>query len=153
MSDDDTTPTLSTLSDSSTVEGGNLYAILMDASGDVEMAALNGERYTPTDLQTLTGNSLSALKRLVADIAIWRCYQRRPDLNQPMPQQSQVAANLLNALASGERVFGLQEVVDASHLDMTTDQPEDVVTRNGMVVFAEEMFGRRNNRNRARGTW
>ncbi len=87
----------------------------------------------------------------MSDLSIGRCYQRRPDLFGPPPQQAQIAANVLNALASGERIFGLQEVIDASHMTMTTDTPEDVVTRNGMVVQAQEFFGRRANRNTPRG--
>ncbi len=43
----------------------------------------------------------------------------------PMPSQTQTATNLLNALSSGERVFGLQEVVDASHMELGTNSTID----------------------------
>lgn len=138
------------LLDSTTTEGGNLYEILKDASGELETAVLVGGRYSIADLQALTNNQLAYIGRIVADTAIGKCYQRRPDLFGPPPQQAQVAANVLNALASGERIFGLQDQIDASHMEMTTNQPEDVVQRNGMVVIAQEFFGVRGNRYTAR---
>ena len=147
MCDDDTeVPQLATLLDSATNEGGNLYLILQDASGELETAALVGGRYTVADLQALTGNQAAYIGRIVADLAVGKCYQRRPDLYSEMPAQSTVASNILNALASGEVIFGLQDQIDAGHMEMTTDLPSDVETRNGMVVIAQEYFGRRGNR-------
>lgn len=147
MGDDDASdPQLSTLLDEDTNEGGNLLAILKDAAGELETAALLGGRYSVADLNALTNNQSAYLGRIVADLAIGRCYQRRPDLFGQPPTQSQVAANILNALASGERIFGLQDQIDAGHMEMTTDAPADVVERNGMVVIAQEYFGRRGNR-------
>jgi hypothetical protein len=151
MTDDDTTEDVrSALTDSSSVEGSRLAELLKDASGEVETAAFVGGRYAPADLAALTGNQSAYLKRLVADIAVGLCYQRRPDLFAGPPAAAQKAANLLNALASGERIFGLQENIDASHMEMTTDTPEQVETRNGMVVIAQGFFGRRGNRYEAR---
>jgi hypothetical protein len=149
--DDQVEPLRSTLLDDETTEGANLAEVLKDSSGEVETAALVGGRYAPADLNALTGNQLAYLKRLVADIAIGRCYQRRPDLFGPPPTQAQVAAQVLNAIASGERVFGLQENIDASHLDMTTDTPDQVHTRYGVVRQAAPYFGRRVNMNLPNG--
>lgn len=147
MTDDDTTEDVrSALTDASSVEGARLAELLKDASGQVETAAFVGGRYAPADLAALSGNQAAYLKRLVADIAIGLCYQRRPDLFSGMPAQAQQANQILNALAGGDRIFGLQENIDASHMHMTTDTPENVETRNGMVYIARGFFGRRGNR-------
>jgi hypothetical protein len=146
MSDDDTTPTeRTTLTDSTTNEGTRLADILKDASGQVEMAAFAGGRYAPADLEALTGNQSAFLKRLVANIAVGMCYQRRPDLYAALPVQAQEAANILNALAGGEMIFGLQENIDASHMDMTLDKPDDVDRRKLMTNITKSFFGRRGN--------
>ncbi len=147
MSDDDSQdPLRNTLTDSTTTEGARLLAILQDASGELETAALLGGRYTVADLQALTGNQVAYIRRITADLAIGRCFQRRPDLFGQPPNQTQVAQQVLNALASGDRIFGLQETIDASHLEMTTNTEANVLTRNSMVVAAQEYFGRRGNR-------
>lgn len=146
MSDDDQTPTeRTTLTDDATNEGARLLTILKDASGKVEMAAFAGGAYAPADLAALTGNQSAYLARLVADIAVGMCYQRRPDLFGPMPMQAQEAANILNALESGRKVFGLQETIDAGRMDMTIDTPISVDKRNGMVNITRKFWGDRGN--------
>lgn len=148
MSDDPKyIPDYNELVDKTTKAGGNLNTILMDASGDVELAALKGGRYTVLDLQGLIGANQSSLQRIVADLAVMMCYQRRPTTNEPIPTQAQIAMNKLADLESGGKTFGIQEAINNSHLQFTTDWPSDVVTRNGMVVQAQEFFGRRANRN------
>lgn len=161
MHDDDTLPMsgdninltalLAELENTGTAPGRRLYAILQDASGKLESSALAGERYTPEDLQALTGNQAEYLKRLVADLAVRTCYERRPTLFGPPPTQSQEADAVLNAIAAGTMIFGLQEVMDAGHMTMTTDTPRNVLTRNSMVVQAQGFFGVRANRIPPRG--
>lgn len=147
LSDDDTGPDLiSTLTNSATTEGERLESVLKDASGMVEIACLKGGMYTVADLEALTGNQAAILKRLVSDIAVNLCYQRRPSTNHPMPQQTQVAMNLLDAISQGDKIFGLQAQIDAGHAELKTDTPENVETRNGMTVIAQEFFGIRGKR-------
>lgn len=137
--------TAAMLIDITTTEGARLNTILMDCSGEIEASALLGGRYSPTDLQSLTGASLAYLKRLICDIAIGRCYERRPGQN-PWAQATLTARQLLNAIASGEAIFGTQEAVDASHLETKYDTPQKVYQRQGMVVQAQGYFGVRGNR-------
>ncbi len=133
------------LVDTATTEGGRLNEILMDCSGEIEASALLGGKYSPTDLQSLTGAGLAYLKRLICDIAIGRCYERRPGTN-PWAQATLTARQLLNAIASGEAIFGTQQAVDASHLSISPDTPQKVQNRQGMVVQAQGYFGVRGNR-------
>lgn len=133
------------LLDETTDEGGRLLNILQVESGEVEASVLLGGRYSPTDLAALTGASASYLQSLVADLAIGRCYRRRPATN-PWAEQTQTARQLLNAIANGEMIFGTQEAVDAGHLETQADTPQRVTNRQGMVVQMEGYFGTRGNR-------
>lgn len=146
LSDNDKRPTLPTILDSSSVEGNRLYVILMDASGEVESACLLGGRYTPADLAALTGNQAQFLKRLVTDLAIPMVYRRRPDLNTPVPDWCTQAKNILNALAAGDRIFGIQETIDATHAEIEVDSAADVEARQMPTYTASRFFGTRNNR-------
>lgn len=142
----DPEPKKNTLTDTNTTEGANLYEIMQGASGEVETAAMMGGKYTATDLQALTGNGAAFLRQLVADLCIWRCYQRRPDWQMPVPPAAEAARSMLNAIASGAAVFPLQENIDAGHLELTRDTPETVESRNPVGYLAHPLFGRRLNR-------
>ena len=133
------------LLDSSTTEGGRLNTILMECSGEVEASVLIGRKYSPSDLQALTGASAAYLRRIVSDLAIGRCYERRPGQN-PWALATQTARQLLNAIASGEQIFGTQEAADAGIIETNRDTPQRVYNRHGMVVQAEGYFGVRGNR-------
>ncbi len=66
--DDDTR-----LADQATVAADStLGTLLLAASGEIEAALLTNGKYTPTDLQTLTGASQCYLQKLTADLAFWR---------------------------------------------------------------------------------
>lgn len=136
------------LLDATTTEGARLLEILQTASGEIEGAVMIGGKMSPTDLAALTGASASFLRSIVADLAIGRCYLRRPADN-PWAMQTQTARQLLNALAQGEMIFGTQEAVDASLIDITADLPSNVENRNGMVVQMQGYFGTRGNRRSA----
>lgn len=116
-----------------TDEGNRLLEILMECSGEVEAAALLGKRYTPAELMALTGASLAYLKRLVADLAIGRCYERRPMVN-PWAAATQTARQLLNAIGSGEAIFGTQEAADASLLEARQETMQQIDNRKGVVT-------------------
>lgn len=145
-SDDNGRPLKSDFTDSTTVLGATTVAILKAASGYVEMACLNGGRYTPDDLAGLTGNQAQALKKIVANLALWDFYCRRPDPGMPEPPQCAEANRLLDAIASGEKIFGIQETIDAGHAELTIETPQDVVARNLITYQSERMLGRRANR-------
>lgn len=99
----------------------NLQAALDDASGDIEGACLVGERYTPTQLAALTGNSQSLLIRICCDIAVAFLLRRRPssDPDQDI-RQLELAETHLVRLRRGEQVFFQGDEVDAAGVPDTT---------------------------------
>lgn len=92
-----------------------LLQILQDASGDVEAALLRAGRYKTTDLTGLTGNPLALLKRITCEIAIAYLFERRPLFNvERMEQYQKFREGHLKRLASGENIFNLTAVLQAS---------------------------------------
>lgn len=110
------------------------------------MACTLGERYTPTDLQTLTGASKSALQRLVCDLAIGFLYSRRPNVFGPPPKQFEMAIKTLDQLNAGRLVFGLVENQAAGKLSDRIERAAGVESRGMITTEMERFFGRRNNR-------
>lgn len=139
-------PMVNDFTDDVTRTGQIALAILQSASGEIESAVLLGGRYTVDDLQALTGNQAQFLKQLVADLALWGFICRRTNPGTPMPPKCEQAKAILNAIAQGEMIFGLQENIDAGVLQLTVETPADVVNRNLITFQAERMFGRRANR-------
>jgi hypothetical protein len=87
---------------------------LLDASGMVEMAALKGNRYAVADLQALTGASATKLQAMVAQLAfLTGTLAKNPLTDVDTLAAVRPAMALLDQLADGERIFGLQEVADA----------------------------------------
>lgn len=126
----------------------NLAEILLAASGKLEAACMAGQRYTQADLALIvgsTGATGSYLKSIVADIALPMCYRRRPDITMPTFPQVEEAERILNALSQGLRIFGLQEVMDAGHIDHEMDDVEDVRNRYLVTYHAKRLFGTRSN--------
>jgi len=99
----------------------NLQAALDDASGDIEAACLVGERYTPTALAGLTGNSVFHLKRICCDIAMAYLLRRRPSDNADVDEKRiGTAEKHLDKLRTGENVFWRGDDIDqAGVVDMT----------------------------------
>lgn len=133
---------------SAAVEGDvKLGKLLKQASGKLEAAALAGGRYTVADLQELVGsNQGEFLAGLVADLTIGLVYRRRPDMTTEAPPQADEADNLLEALARGEKLFGLRAAVDASVLASERDEPADVEARQDVSYLAKNFFGTRSKR-------
>ena len=130
-----------------------LTAFLMEAAGLVESACTQAGAYVidPTstppinDLAILNNNSQQLLIGLVVNLAMWKLWLRRPIIsgNLKMPAQCEEAVTMLDALAKGERIFGILEHQKAGQLHETTDQPPDFWNRRGLVVQARPYFGRR----------
>jgi phage gp36-like protein len=110
---------------------------LADASGDVLAALGKGKRYTPDQLEGLTGPAQSKLKRIVCDIATSYLFDRRPDpKNEPIAEAYRAKAERhLKALKSGEDIFYLEDETDAEASLMTTDGPTaiDLQTPTGSM--------------------
>lgn len=124
-----------------------LTAILQEASGYVEMACIKGERYSVADLVALAGtNAGETLAGLVADLALWRVYDRRPDRRAEMPERCQEAWAKLDLLAEGELIFPFTESAQAGHMDEDEVVDADLQRRNGLTFQASRYFGNRADR-------
>lgn len=145
-SDDNGRPLESDFTDDTTRTGQIALAVLQASSGELESAVLLGGRYTVENLGELTGNQAQFIKKLVADLSLWEFYCRRPDLMSQMPAKCEQAKAIINAIAQGEMIFGIQENIDAGHLNLTVETPQDVINRNLVTFQAQRYFGRRANR-------
>lgn len=135
--------TAAQLADRSILAGQRLYALLCDASADVEMACLRGGRYTAEDLATLQGMALTGLIRLVVNRAMILGMRAR-DPSRPTGDLTKETDATLKQLELGEAIFGIQEVADAGAGMDTVDQPgHSTEPRVPTSVLAERMFGRR----------
>lgn len=82
--------------------------MLTDASGDIDVELLKGSRYSTSDLEGLTGNSLAHLKRMTCDIAMALLCERRPGLYPKLTAElREVADKHKRRLAKGEDMFNL----------------------------------------------
>lgn len=125
----------------------NLQSLLDDAAGLVECACLPANRYTPADLAALTGVGQKLLYRLIADLAEGLMIERRPDKKRPVPPSFERAMGILDALRTGEKIFPLQEAMNAGNVATEQESERDVTDRNLTVTQAARFFGRRANRN------
>jgi hypothetical protein len=97
-----------------------LLQFLSDAGGDVEAALLAAGRYANTDLYSLTGNSLSLLKRIVCEIAIAYIFERKPMYRtEQLKAYRESKEQTLKMLASGKNVFNLPLVITAGAPEAT----------------------------------
>lgn len=109
-SDDGTTVPADQLEDDA-----NLLAALDDASGEIEAALLQGQRYTVADLEGLSGNSAAYLARLCCDIAFGYLFDRRPNFVDD-PRYEQAMENrrkALDRLRLGEHIFNIDSAKEA----------------------------------------
>lgn len=100
----------------------NVLTALADASGEVDVALIVGGRYTPNQLESLTGNSRSHLIKIVCRLAMNNLLSRRvgeqyADLAEKISKQSRED---LRALRSGENVFGIASIESASTISLET---------------------------------
>lgn len=131
-----------------------LAELLMEGTGQIEMASSIGNRYPvytdrPSDLAVLAATSTSSgarLRRLNAAITLEYCWRRRPDKAMPPMPEFEEAALLLKALADGEAVFGFVEAMNAGIVHDCIETPQDVAHRNLPSYQAQSLFGRRGNR-------
>lgn len=117
-----------------------LQAMLDKASGMVEAACLRSLRYSPADLQGLTGVSLQLLVGIVCDLAMGYLYRRRPDKGKP-PAAFGEALKWLEDLASGERIFSFQETEAAALPSVHVETPAEICERSLVAQEAFRYFG------------
>jgi hypothetical protein len=154
LSDKDANGVITILTLTQVQASDTLLAILKEACGYVEMACIKGERYSVADLVALATGSLAdgsynageTLAGLVADIALARIYDRRPDRRAEMPERCLEAWAKLDALAEGELIFPFVEAADAGHMDEDEVVDSDLQRRNGLTFQANRYFGNRADR-------
>lgn len=139
-----TRPTRRAILDPDDPSGAVALRMVLAASGELESYALSGARYSPEDLQGLTGAQAAFLESIVAGLAVWKLAQRRhPGSAKPKDIPGvQMAVESLEALRKGERIFGIQEVQEAAVMDTVSIEPAETDLRR-TVNAARRMFGRR----------
>ncbi|MDE2104186.1 MAG: DUF1320 family protein [Patescibacteria group bacterium] len=127
----------------------NLQTTLDDASGDIDAALLQGQRYAPADLDGLQGNSLNKLKRVCCDIAFGYLWERRPWRQEQEPHPAYTRGqSALEKLRKGENVFNIFNALDAgipentgpSSVDLSQLQTLTQRTRNYYPVLTLPNF-------------
>lgn len=145
-SDDDRRPATAAAFLADATKLANLQALLDDAAGMVEAACLKGNCYTPEDLAALTGVGQKLLYRLIADLTEGYAIERRPDRKRPTPPAYERALELLDMLATGQRIFPTVESMDAGNPEIEVEDAAIVEDRALTTYRADRFFGRRNNR-------
>ncbi len=89
----------------------NLQAMLDDASGEIEVSLMAGNRYTAADLAALTGNSAKFLVRICCDIAFYNLLCRRPlGKTEERKTYAEIAREHLKMLKSGDEIFDIEAI-------------------------------------------
>src|SRR4051812_17481802 len=125
-----------------------LQASLDDASGAVEAMCLIAGRYSPADLQSLTGVSQSFLKRIVCGITIQYLRWRRGIMEPSTYPMYMEAMKWLDKLSDGEAIFALTDVQKAGlpHTERIT--PADLHSKTPTrVTNNSRSWGVRSNQN------
>jgi len=117
------------------VTNAKMIAMLADASGQVNAACLQGERYSVEDLGGLTGDSAAFLVRLTCDIAFGHLWRRRPytDDNEARAEAIRQADDHLTRLRDGEWVFDVAENKEAGRAKVIGVR-RSVVSRDWKLV-------------------
>lgn len=95
----------------------NVLDALVDASGAIEVAMLQGARYAPSALQAIYDSTDAAytnqkghLIRITCTIAMAYLFERRPGVHSELAEKyHERAQESLNKLAKGQNLFGVPE--------------------------------------------
>lgn len=92
-----------------------LKSALNEATAIVESYAYRGGRYTRDDLKALYNDNTKVgrelLVGLVASIALYLLWRRRGDPGVPIPNEYQLAENMLQKLERGYNIFAFDETM------------------------------------------
>jgi len=107
-----------------------LQVFLGAGAGEIEAACAVSSRYSPLDLQALTGVSRQLLQKLNAARGMWQMYQRlKPGSARPEDVPGVMeSAKLLDDLRNGERIFTFLESAAAGLPSVNPPQPRQLVT-------------------------
>jgi len=120
----------------------NVQAALDRASGEIEAACLVAGKYTPDDLNILTGMALALRVGLCVDLAYWFLQIRRFPKSE-ITEGYRAAMEKLDRLRLGERIFGLQEVANAGLPNTTFVNQGDIDALDLTTTITKRYFGRR----------
>lgn len=119
-----------------------LAAALDDASGEIDAALMQGQRYSAADLTALTGNSLAYLKRICCQIAMARLWERRPYLDEEGAEKAlNMARQALDRLRKGENLFAVEDNLAASTPEVVTPTVTSIESLNLVVDRARTRNG------------
>ncbi len=117
----------------------NLEAAVERASSDIESYARRGERYSAADLVALQTAEDTTLIGLVADLTVFHLAGRRGgDISPAILARGQDAHRTLKALASGNRIFGMDTGAEGS--GTATASVVAVTTRRQMGMISDSEF-------------
>ena len=128
----------------------NLITALSDASGELESAIFASERYSPVDLQALTGVSQQYMIRILCDLAIYYLWTRRntAPLPQTLQEKYDKATEALKSLSMGIRIFSFLEVQEAGVPVTQQMQLSQYYNNNLISARWHRMFGYRQSERR-----
>lgn len=119
-----------------------VLAALEDASGEIDAALMQGQRYSAADLAALTGNSLAYLKRICCQIAMARLWERRPYLDEEGAEKAlNMARQALDRLRKGENLFAVEDNLAASVPSIETPSVTSIENLNLVVDRARGWNG------------
>lgn len=129
-----------------------LLAAIDSAGGEVESVCLRAERYSASDLQSLTGQSQQFLKKIVANIAMFNLVTRRPGPDPPTTVLNNYEWSMkqLEALSQGAMIFGFVETEAAGLPGQYALQPVDQILNGQISALWPRTFGQRTNMQRNR---
>lgn len=128
----DPRPSLMDMLSPTTLMGVRLTRFLLAGSGKIESVCLIGKRYTPADLQALTGGSQELLIKLNADLSFYMlCQRRQPGMSDPKSIPGALEAlELLKELRDGGNIFGFVETAEAGLPLVQQAAPPSLLTPN-----------------------
>lgn len=117
-------PSYMAMLDSTNPAGAKLLVFLSRGAGEIEAVCAIARRYSPADLQALSGMSATLLQGLNAARTMWALYQRlKPGSARPedCPGAKESEA-MLRDLRDGQKIFTFEETMDAG---LPSVQPAD----------------------------
>lgn len=111
-----------------------LLVFLNKGAGEIESACSVSSRYSPADLNSLTGVSRALLQQINAARAMWAIYQKlKPGTGRPEDVPGAMeSAKALEDLRNGERIFSFVESAEAGLPSVQSPQTRQLLT--GYVI-------------------
>lgn len=123
-----------------------LSALLKTASGRLESQLVRGGRYTPDDLNALTGNGVQFLRQVVAGLTAFYLWMRRPTKFQKddMPGIAKIAMEDVEMLGNGLEILPFTQAAQAGRINHHVTTAQELTDRGLCEIGARRFFGQRN---------